>query len=165
MIIECLHRLQEAVYRHYDKRMSFGIGNQSQSLLTIADSYKEAVEALETIHFKDQSKLIQFYQPKQFKELLRLLPANDLEDYYSQTLEGLLQYDKKDRSILLETLETYLNSNCQISETAKQLFVHRNTVIYRIEKCEELLKRPIHTSEETLRLRVAFQIFSLMHAN
>ncbi|MQR87061.1 PucR family transcriptional regulator [Bacillus megaterium] len=165
MIIECLHRLQEAVYRHYDKRMSFGVGNQSQSLLTIADSYKEAVEALETIHFKDQSKLIQFYQPKQFKELLRLLPANDLQDYYSQTLEGLLQYDKKDRSILLDTLETYLNSNCQISETAKQLFVHRNTVIYRIEKCEELLKRPIHTSEETLRLRVAFQIFSLVHAN
>ncbi|TYR81665.1 PucR family transcriptional regulator [Priestia megaterium] len=164
LISKQLVDVQQAVNRHYQKQLCFGIGNQSQTLLTVIDSYREASEALAGINTQDSSGQIQFYQPKQFRELLRLIPSYDLEEYHSQTLEGLLLYDKKDQAILLDTLSTYLNLNCQISETAKQLFVHRNTVIYRIEKCEELLGRSIHSSEETLRLRIAFQIHSYLQA-
>lgn len=157
--------IQKVVKRHYKQNVCFGIGNQSQTLLTVIDSYKEAIEALENIQMTDQAAPIQFYQPKQFRELLRLIPSADLEEYHEKALEGLLHYDRKDQPILLDTLSTYLNLNCQISETAKQLFIHRNTVIYRIEKCEEILGRSVHTPEETLRLRIAFQIHTHLHSN
>ncbi|MGO4076400.1 helix-turn-helix domain-containing protein, partial [Staphylococcus aureus] len=45
-----------------------------------------------------------------------------------------------------------------ISETAKRLSIHRNTVIYRLEKCEELLRISLKDSDATLRLRLAFRI-------
>ncbi|MEH7435822.1 helix-turn-helix domain-containing protein, partial [Bacillus thuringiensis] len=49
------------------------------------------------------------------------------------------------------------------SETAKRLFLHRNTVIYRLEKCEEILGRNIKDPNETLQLRIAFRIKPLIH--
>jgi purine catabolism regulator len=55
-----------------------------------------------------------------------------------------------------------LETHCQLSETAKRLYVHRNTVIYRLEKCEELIGRSLKEPDETLRLRLAFRIKALI---
>ncbi|MED3647423.1 helix-turn-helix domain-containing protein [Halalkalibacterium halodurans] len=56
---------------------------------------------------------------------------------------------------MLETLDSFLNHHCQISETAKSMFIHRNTVIYRIKKCEEILGIDLKGGHETLQLRMA----------
>ncbi|RKJ30086.1 PucR family transcriptional regulator, partial [Butyricicoccus sp. 1XD8-22] len=63
-----------------------------------------------------------------------------------------------EQTILFETLNEYLECHCQISETAKRLFVHRNTVIYRIEKCSSLLNKDLKDPEVTLQLRLALRI-------
>ena len=69
---------------------------------------------------------------------------------------ALLPLDEQ--TMLLETLYVYLESHCQISETAKRLFVHRNTVIYRLEKCSTLLKKDLKDPEVTIQLRLALRI-------
>ena len=50
---------------------------------------------------------------------------------------------------------TYLDQQCEITKTAEMLFIHRNTVKYRIKKCEELLNNNIDHPEFSLQLRVA----------
>ena len=67
--------------------------------------------------------------------------------------------------MLLQTLSVYLETHCQLAETAKRLYIHRNTVIYRLEKCEEIIGRSLKDPEETLRLRMAFRIKALLPEN
>ncbi len=59
---------------------------------------------------------------------------------------------------LIQTLAVYLETHCQISETAKRLYVHRNTIIYRLEKIEELLGKSLKDPDTTLHLRLALRI-------
>ena len=59
---------------------------------------------------------------------------------------------------LLQTLETYLDSNCSPSETAIILNVHRNTVINRVEKLRSLLKVNLDEPDERLALQLACRV-------
>ncbi|WP_240353359.1 PucR family transcriptional regulator [Cohnella algarum] len=57
---------------------------------------------------------------------------------------------------MLRTLETYLENDGQLNETAKKLFIHRNTATYRIEKLGELLDVDFKRINDLLRLKMAF---------
>ena len=59
---------------------------------------------------------------------------------------------------LRNTLKVYLDNQCEISNTAKKMFIHRNTVIYRIERCEEVLGMKINTPENSMNLRIALAL-------
>lgn len=107
------------------------------------------------------AEFIQIYHAKDVPELLRLLPAEDVKKFYEATLQSLADRQKEDQS-LLHTLSVYLETHCQISETAKRLYVHRNTVIYRLEKCEELLGKSLKDPETTMRLRLALRMQRLI---
>ncbi|WP_206537455.1 helix-turn-helix domain-containing protein [Listeria cornellensis] len=56
---------------------------------------------------------------------------------------------------LRRTLQVYLSCQCEITETAKQLYIHRNTVKYRIAKCAAFLDHPITHADFSLKLRLA----------
>lgn len=93
---------------------------------------------------------------------MRQIPLEDLKNYYTFALSGFNDTKIEEEQSLLETLSVYLETHCQISETAKRLFVHRNTVVYRIEKCEEILGRSLKDSETTLQIRLALRIKTLL---
>ena len=95
--------------------------------------------------------------------MLRAVPQEDLRSFYAYTLRGFESIGKEEEQTLLQTLSVYLDTQCQISETAKRLYVHRNTVVYRLEKCEDILGGNIKDSEMALRIRLALKIKSLLN--
>ena len=105
-----------------------------------------------------QAELISFYKKKEINELLQMIPENDLMNYQQMMFKPFALLPLDEQTMLLETLYVYLESHCQISETAKRLFVHRNTVIYRLEKCSTLLKKDLKDPEVTIQLRLALRI-------
>lgn len=157
-----LRQLQEKVFTNYESTISFGVSNVSHTFLQLKDAFKEATDALSQGAFSKKTAYIQTYQTKDVLELLRLIPQNDLKDFHSFALSGFTGKKMEDEQCLLETLSVYLETNCQISETAKRLFVHRNTVVYRIEKCEEILGKNIKDPETTLQIRLALRIKSIL---
>ncbi|WP_435051928.1 helix-turn-helix domain-containing protein [Bacillus thuringiensis] len=84
-------------------------------------------------------EFIEIYQAKEISAILRMIPQEQLKKFYEITLHSLANENEKDHAVLLHTLSVYLETHCAISETAKRLFLHRNTVIYRLKKCEEIL--------------------------
>lgn len=145
--------------------ISIGVGNPVSQLPHIPLSYKEAVEALQTGYDARKKQFVQPYRAKNFNNLLRLIPKEELKEYYEETFKDLLSIEGKERSDLLKTLSTFYNTHCQLAETAKQLFVHRNTVTYRLEKCERLTGRDLRDPVESLRFRTAFSMESLFMAD
>ncbi|MBR8644408.1 helix-turn-helix domain-containing protein [[Brevibacterium] frigoritolerans] len=55
----------------------------------------------------------------------------------------------------------YLDNNCELAITSRKLFVHRNTVKYRIAKCEDMLNYSVHDAKNSLHLRIALLMSSI----
>ncbi|WP_139991182.1 PucR family transcriptional regulator [Paenibacillus paridis] len=144
--------------------ISIGIGNPVSKLSDVPLSYKEAIEALQTGYDARKKQFVQPYHAKNFSNLLRMIPKEELKEYYEETFKDLLSIEGKERSDLLKTLSTFYDTHCQLAETAKQLFVHRNTVTYRLDKCERLTGRDLRDPVESLRFRTAFSMESLFAA-
>jgi PucR family transcriptional regulator, purine catabolism regulatory protein len=157
-----LRQFQTRVSSCFENTVSFGISNLCHNFLHVKNAYKEAADALSLGQRSKKKEYIQTYQTKDIMELLRQIPQEDLKNYYSIALNGFTESKIDEEQTLLETLSVYLETHCQISETAKRLFVHRNTVVYRIEKCEEILGKSLKDSETTLQMRLAFRIKLLL---
>ncbi|MEH7120248.1 PucR family transcriptional regulator [Neobacillus vireti] len=158
----CLSQIQEKVSNYLSNTISFGVSTLCQNFLHTKDGYTEAADALAQGKLSKKTEYIQTYHTKDIMELLRQIPLEDLKNFYSFTLNGFNTTKIEEAQSLLETLSVYLETHCQISETAKRLFVHRNTVVYRIEKCEEILGKSLKDSETTLQIRIALRIKSLL---
>jgi purine catabolism regulator len=84
------------------------------------------------------------------------VPKDKMKAYCDRWLGGLLGRDPEYAQEMMRTLETYLDHDGQLNETAKRLFIHRNTATYRIEKLGELLDVDFKRIDDLLRLKMAF---------
>lgn len=157
-----LREIQEKVFAYFKKTISFGVSNISSTFLNNKNSYKEAIDALHQGDILKKTAFIQSFQTKDVIELLRLIPHEELKNFLNYTLCNFYAANTEEAQSLLETLSVYLETHCQISDTAKRLFVHRNTVVYRLEKCEEILGKSLKDAETTMGLRIAFRIKALL---
>lgn len=165
-ILPYLQNIQSYIANTFKRHMSLGISNVYQQLLNLPNAYKEALSALHTGNLSGNTPFIQIHRPKDVFEMLRIIPTKDLLEFYDHIFQAFSSNHQQDEEqILLNTLSVYLETHCQISETAKRLYVHRNTVIYRLEKCEELLGKSLKDPETTFHLRFAFRIKSILKTN
>lgn len=154
-------RLKEAILRiehNSGSPVSLGVGKPVAKLLDCPVSYKEAVEALQYGYRSKRSRFVQFYTGKELIDLFRLVPEDELLSFYEDTFVGLEGLEDKERRELLKTLSVYLENQGQIADTAKQLFIHRNTVLYRLDKLQNLTGRKFGMPGDSLRFRIAFLI-------
>lgn len=163
LLIKQLTDIQEQLHRTKTISLSFGIGNSVEHLIDIPTTYKQAVDALHSGYMAHQERFIQVYRAKDTIDLLRMLNFEELQEFLQISFRDLLNLDKRDRNELIRTMRVYLDHQCNIAETAKKLFVHRNTVIYRLDKCEQLTKRQLRDPFDSLRLRIACLIESLLN--
>ncbi|XEC93196.1 PucR family transcriptional regulator [Paenibacillus tarimensis] len=157
-LTELLKKIIEKLYTDTGIPFSFGAGNPVKNLLDTAVSYKEALDALQAGYRLKKRMFVQFYRAKELTDLLRMVPIEELKQFYEGTFHDLTRTEAKERTDLIKTLWAFYENNCQIAETAKQLFIHRNTVTYRLEKCEQLTGRDLRDSGQSLRFRIAFLI-------
>lgn len=157
-----LEEIQRKIQRIFPHTISFGLSSGFTDLADLPDAFREAAGALHRGKQAGDHSFIQVYQASGLTDLLRRMPFEELGKIYRDTLQDLAYPEKDEDRALLQTLTVYLESNCQISETAKKLYVHRNTVIYRIEKCEHLLGKDIKDPETTFQLRFALRIRPLI---
>jgi Purine catabolism regulatory protein-like family. len=154
--------IQEHVTHLFPQTLSFGLSNIFTELSAIPSAYQEAVDALHAGMQIGRRSFIQAYQARGIADLLHRVPVDDLRKLYEDSLQSLAFPKKEEHRALLHTLYVYLETNCQISETAKKLYVHRNTVIYRIDKCEQILGKDLKDPDTTFQLRFALRLKPLI---
>lgn len=96
------------------------------------------------------------YRQLELELLLGQLPAEIMEKYINGSLRGLLSREPEYVKEMLHTLEVYLENDGHVNETAKKLFIHRNTATYRIEKLSELLDVDFKKISDLMRLKLVF---------
>lgn len=139
--------------------ISIGIGNSYGDLSQMKQSLKEAEWALQSAKFENKKNIIITYKEIGVYGLLfNIKDKSILEQYYFNMLGEIQKYDNMNDTELIKTLEVYLEESCNVTLTAEALFLHRNTLKYRLRKIEELLECNLHNFKDCERLQMAFDI-------
>ena len=133
----------------------FFMGNLVQDIASIKDSFNESIEAIKYGEIRDGVDFIKYHKKLETFELLNLIPKNQMRNFNIDNLQVLLKPEDETMRDLRDTLKVFLDLNCNITDTAKHLFIHRNTVKYRIQRCKEILGEDILDPKNTLKLRIS----------
>ncbi len=91
--------------------------------------------------------------------VLSLLPRHDeVKQYVDRNLKNIKEYDQKNNSKLLETLNAYFETGGNAKKASERLYIHYNTMMYRLDKIKSILNRNIDDVEIRLQLQVALKI-------
>ncbi len=142
---------------------SVGLGRIAPTLQDIPRSHREAQQALEIgRRLFGENKLHSFAHLGIYRLLFHLNEQSELQDFYHEMLGPLLKADTRGDDTLLETLEVYFRCNGNLSETARAMHFHRNSVLYRLGRIEEILGRSLEDAELRLSLQIALKIHHLL---
>ncbi|MDQ0272465.1 PucR family transcriptional regulator [Cytobacillus purgationiresistens] len=133
--------LAKSTIAQYDKySILVGIGNEYSSIYKVRQSYTEALEVIRTSMFfnKEKSLPIEYKNLKTLRYLETIEQHNKETNYTNEDILILFKKDQSDQTNYLGTLEHYLMNNCKIKPTAEDLFVHDNTLKYRLKKITQL---------------------------
>jgi purine catabolism regulator len=161
--VEPIRNLQQRLIEENQMTtFSIGISNPVDQISKIPHAFLEAKQTLETGYSLHKKQFIHTYRTQQVTELIQSIPDNKLHDFYSYCLGELAFADQPERQELLNTLNVFLNNESSIAETAKVMFLHRNTVQNRINRCESLLNISVKDPIDTLKIRIALVIHRLI---
>jgi sugar diacid utilization regulator len=148
-----------------DLTVSVGIGGFKQDPAQLPDAYSEARVALEIGHrIHGPSCVSTFGKTGTYKLLFRVLQENpeELEAFYGETLEPVVHYDSRYGTELVQTLITYLGNDASTVRTAGDLFAHRHTIRYRLDRVGELTGLDVDKSEDRERLTLGIKAMQLL---
>jgi sugar diacid utilization regulator len=148
-----------------DLTVSVGIGRYKKDPTLLPDAYSEAEVALEIGHrIHGPSSVSTFEDTGTYKLLFRVLQENpeELETFYGETLEPVVRYDSRYGTGLVQTLTTYLENDASTARTASELFAHRHTIRYRLDRVDELTGLDVDKSEDRERLTLGIKAMQLL---
>lgn len=128
--------------------------------LRFSNAHRECLDALAIVkRFGRTSHIIVFDELGIYALLLRSNAVDDLQDFAQRLLEPLLNHDRADD--LLHTLKVALQHQFSPQKSAETLFVHPNTVKYRLNQIRDLLDVDLRNAEQMLELQLALLVHSL----
>lgn len=141
-----------------------GIGTEYNQINEVRTSYLEALEVVEILVFLDDSSICELnYDSLGVRRYLKdVYKKNIEEDYYNKVALTLINKDQENNSELLKTLYVYLQNDCKVGLTAEILFIHPNTLSYRIKQMQKEVKFDLESPNEKAALYLELTlIFSL----
>ena len=166
VILTRLERVQTRLQQGNNNALpaySIGLGRVATNLQGISQSYREAQQALEIgRRLFGENQIHSFTHLGVYRLLFHLDRQSELRDFYRETLGPLLHTDTRGDSTLIDTLEGYFRCNGNLSETARTMHLHRNSLLYRLGRIEEVLGQSLDDSELRLSLQIALKIRHLL---
>lgn len=163
-ILSKLLDLKKNIECRYHLSSTLGIG-QAHELYEIKKSCYEARIALTLPRLMGKAVYVQQFSHLQIFSLLFSLNPSNLEIYCKNTLGKILDYDKTNKGDLLLTLRRLLDNCFSWKATANSLFVHINTLYYRINKIQDLLNIDLSKMETRVNLYLAIKIWDTLVYN
>lgn len=159
LLVTILNSTRSKVEGNYHIKLKVGIGTAYEYIEDFKKSYQEAKNTLAISKIVTEEYSVYFYEDLGIYSLIaQITNGKFLDDYVESRIGKLIKADQMQAGELCETLEAYLEHNCNAYETAGALFVHRNTMRYRLDKIKNILEYDINSMSVCLELKLAFAI-------
>ena len=148
--------MEETLKNELFVKTVIGIGTVAEHLRSLADSYKEAQTAIDVGKVFDTEKSIINYENLGIGRLIYQLPTTLCEIFLSEVFKKSA-IDSLDQETLF-TINKFFENNLNVSETSRKLFVHRNTLVYRLEKIKKLTGLDLRQFDHAIVFKVALMV-------
>ena len=148
--------LQETLMSETAHQMTVGIGRTRHMIDELWESYSEAKRAIEVGRIFQPEDNIYMFSRLILERFLMELPA-DLSAYY----HGLLFNRKTQRLFneeMLYTIDMFFKKDLNLSDTARQLYIHRNTLVYRLDKVQKQTGLDLRTFEDAVTFKILMEL-------
>lgn len=135
-------------------------GTVVQELKDVSKSYKEAKMALDVGKIFYAEKNVAAYSTLGIGRLIYQLPVNLCKIFIEEIFGENVPNDLDEET--LNTINKFFENNLNVSETSRQLFVHRNTLVYRIEKLQKSTGLDLRNFDDALTFKIALMVVNYM---
>ena len=155
-------QLQQLLTEKEKSAVIIGSGNEYNKIGQIRKSYLEALEVIETMVFLNVEQFTySFEQLGIYRYMKFMYKKNVSEQYRNRNILRIMRKDAENNSELLKTLWYYIKNNCRVGKTAEQLYIHPNTLNYRVKQIIELTSINFESVHE--RAELYTQLLLLKH--
>jgi DNA-binding PucR family transcriptional regulator len=162
-------RAAEAVQREMEAGLAgctFAIGRSriAQDPAELPRAASEALLAANVAQGSDDGAVLAFDETGAYRLLLSTMSENpqELQRFYSETVEPLVAYDNQYETDLVGTLEAFLDADGNVAGTAQRLFTHRHTIYYRLERVRELSGHDVSSSDGREKLSLGLKAMRVL---
>jgi len=149
-------QVEDAVMKELNLQTIIGIGTVAHHIRELADRHKEAQVAITVGKIFDSDKTIINYEKLGIGRIVYQLPNTLCEMFLSEVFKKspIESIDKE----TLATIEKFFECNLNVSETSRNLFIHRNTLVYRLEKIKRVTGLDLREFEQAIVFKVALMV-------
>ena len=148
--------MEEVLRNELRIKTIIGIGTVAEHLRELADSYKEAQTSIDVGKIFDTEKSVMHYENLGIGRLIYQLPTTLCEIFLREVFKKN-SLDSLDQETLF-TINKFFENSLNVSETSRKLFVHRNTLVYRLEKIRKLTGLDLRQFDHAIVFRVALMV-------
>ena len=159
-IMQIAHTIVDMVNTEIMINVKVAIGTIVQELKDVSKSYKEAKMALNVGKIFYSERNISEYTTLGIGRLIYQLPVSLCKMYIEEIFGDHIPEELDEET--LHTINKFFENNLNVSETSRQLFLHRNTLVYRIEKLQKSLGLDIRTFDDALTFKIALMVVNYM---
>lgn len=160
---EIANTILDTVNSETMNRVLIGVGTVAANINELNAAYKESQVALEVGKVFDDEKYILNYANLGIGRLIYQLPTKLCELFLAEVLK------KNDITLLdsetILTINKFFENDLNVSETSRQLFVHRNTLVYRLEKINKLTGLDLRKFDQAIVFKVAMMVNKYLQSN
>lgn len=143
-----------------DEEFRIGIGG-IHKLTDINKSIEEANIALTALNGKE-IKVSYYNDLGIYKILLNKATKEETIKFYKETIQKLEEYDERKSTDLVKTLNSYFDNNGNIKKISDSMYTHYNTIVYRLNRIQEITNLNLDNRDDRLRLEIALKIKEVM---
>ncbi len=167
--LESARRIANSIRRQAETEfpndpLAIGIGRPIDALFGLRDSYREARQALSMARRLADPNPLYFGELNVYRLLFQLEYSPELNAFCQEVIGKLVEYDHAQGTNWLETLTAYFAHNGNLSQTAEALFLHRNTLLYRMDRIREISGLDLDNPETRLSVQLALRAYRLLSA-
>ena len=149
-------QIEDKLRRELNLRCVIGIGTTARHLRVLADKYKEAQVAIDVGRVFESDKTIINYESLGLGRIIYQLPTTLCEMFLNEVFKkNPIETLDEDT---LETINRFFENNLNVSETSRKLYVHRNTLVYRLEKIKKMTGLDLREFDHAIVFKVAMMV-------
>ena len=155
-ITQFAQALQETLMGETAHQMTIGIGRSRHTMDELRESYTEARRAIEVGRIFKAEESIYVYSRLILERFLMELPQ-DISAYYHSLL-----FNRKNQRLfneeMLYTIDMFFKKDLNLSDTARQLYIHRNTLVYRLDKVQKQIGLDLRSFEDAVTFKILMEL-------
>ncbi len=159
-IMQIAHTIVDMINTEIMINVKISFGTIVQELKDVSKSYKEAKMALNVGKIFYSESNISSYTTLGIGRLIYQLPVNLCKMFIEEIFGDHIPEELDEET--LHTVNKFFENNLNVSETSRQLFLHRNTLVYRIEKLQKSIGLDIRTFDDALTFKIALMVVNYL---